>query len=91
MLPQKNEHLIYCDSEWGPVFGDGHDLKISDSCHLNQKSWANFPSTYNRTSNPYNISQKNIQEFSGVVEGKNFKVEEYEVFRVLEDESCSIY
>jgi hypothetical protein len=33
-------------SEAGPVFGDGHDIFISDRCNKNY-SWCNLGKTYN--------------------------------------------
>ena len=31
----------------GPIFGSGHDLKISDGCHLTADSYADICSSYN--------------------------------------------
>lgn len=46
MIPNKDLNLIYCNSTYGPTFGDGHDLYLADNCHLNRSSYANFPYAY---------------------------------------------
>jgi hypothetical protein len=84
MVPQSDDHLIYCNSSWGPIFGSGHDLKIANSCHANNNSCANFPTSYNREDgSKYTNGQESYTAFSGATGGKNFKVREYEVFRVV--------
>ena len=46
-VPQGNGELVYRNSCYGPIFGGGHDIVISDCCN-NSSSYADFPNTYNR-------------------------------------------
>ena len=46
-VPQEDDKLIYCSSDRGPIFG-GKDIFIFDGCNSHNKSFANFPTTYNR-------------------------------------------
>ena len=43
LMPQKDCGLIQCFSGAGPAFGRYHDLYITDNCHQNRSSFANFP------------------------------------------------
>ena len=76
------QYAICCHSNYGPIFGDVHDIVISDKCDANNQSYANFPHSYNFASKPYANSQASWTAFSGATDGKNFKVLEYEVFKV---------
>ena len=78
----KPQSAIACRSDYGPTFGGGHDIHISDKCDANNNSHANFPISYNFASKPYANSQASWTAFSGATDGKNFKVLEYEVFKV---------
>ena len=46
-VAQGDDKLIYRNRNNGPVFG-GDDIDICDGCNKNNKSYANFPWTYNR-------------------------------------------
>ena len=83
MLPQEDNYLIRCNSEWGPIFGKNNDLRIADNCNKSNKSLANFPWTYNRENKKYVRGQESYCDFSGATQGYNFRVEEYEVFKVV--------
>lgn len=81
----KPDNAIYCDKNYGPVFGgygSGWDLAIRDNCLEKSLSCSNFPSNYN-SETPYSQSQKSISTFSGAVEGTKFKILEYEVYKVI--------
>jgi hypothetical protein len=84
MIPLSDDYLIYCCEQWGPTFGGPNlDLCIMDKCNLNSGSFANFPTAYNREgSNKYEPGQETYEMFSGAREGSNFKIIEYEVFKV---------
>jgi hypothetical protein len=83
-VPQRGGYLIQCHPSHGPAFGVGHDLYIADDCNANSCSHANFPSTYNREgSSKIKNSQQSYTDFCGAPSGHNFRVLEYEVFRVL--------
>ena len=82
-VPQTDQ-LIYRHSGYGPVFGSssGWDIYISDSCNTNN-SQAYFPNGYNRAGeNKLINNQESNMMFSGQTNGYDFKVLEYEVFKV---------
>eukprot|EP01125_Pyxidicula_operculata_P001427 TRINITY_DN1131_c0_g1_i6.p1 TRINITY_DN1131_c0_g1~~TRINITY_DN1131_c0_g1_i6.p1 ORF type:complete len:448 (-),score=126.73 TRINITY_DN1131_c0_g1_i6:194-1537(-) len=63
-----------CDhSSYGPRFGGGHDIYVSDNCNSNSSSYTNFPSSYTDTTS----KGKNL--FTG---NYNFQVSEIEVYQV---------
>ena len=66
----KNSSL-YDHTDYGPTFGEGHDLYISNECKSKNTSYCNGPNTY---------SEANIKDLSG---DKNFGVDDYEVYSVL--------
>ena len=67
MVPQEENHLIYCSREWGPSFGDD-DIFIDDSCHKNENSCAFFPNSYNREGkDQYERGQDSYKRFSGAI------------------------
>ena len=66
----KNSSL-YDHTDYGPTFGEGHDLYISNECKSRNTSYCNGPNTY---------SEANIKDLSG---DKNFGVDDYEVYSVL--------
>ncbi|KAK8807250.1 hypothetical protein WA158_004009 [Blastocystis sp. Blastoise] len=73
--PTQYDHVysygIYCNSSYGPTFGGGHDIHISNQCHNNTSSY----------SNPYSYSQKNTSQGSTLFANmSNFTVEDYEVW-----------
>ena len=82
MLPEmKGDRLIYCQEDYGPTFGCG-DLTISDRCNKNKNSFSNFPTTYRREGQKCQKNQDSLRAFVGVTKGNEFKVVEYEVFKV---------
>ena len=62
---------IYDHTDYGPTFGEGHDLHISSGCKNQNSSYCNAPNTY---------SEATIKDLSGE---KNFGVDNYEVYSVL--------
>lgn len=79
--------MIYCNVKSGPIFGKGHDLCILDKCNVND-CFANFPTTFNLL-NGEQYPEPNINSytiFTGSID-VNFRVVEYEVFRVILDKS----
>lgn len=48
MYKSSNDNSIYCNSSYGPTFGGGHDLYISNGCMTSNKtsSYCSCPSTY---------------------------------------------
>ena len=47
LVPQGENRLIYCLNDFGPIFGNGHDLYLADQCNTNSKSCASIGYTYN--------------------------------------------
>ena len=70
MTLKQPQNAIYCDSDAGPIFGGGFDIHISDKCHINKESYANFPSSYNFVPKPYAVdNQASWNAFSGATSG----------------------
>ena len=69
--------MIYRSSGYGPVFGGGHDILISDGCNSNSNSCANFPVSYNRAGgNKLERNNGTWRMFSGG-DVYNYRVVEY--------------
>lgn len=84
MVPKDGNNLIYNYEDYGPTFGGGFDLCIADQCNINNNSIADFPTTFNRRGEKKLVNgQDSYRAFTGAREGKNFKVLEYEVFKVI--------
>ena len=47
LFPFRDKELVYCNSENGPTFGGGADLKIFDKCNIVYNSYSNPGFTYN--------------------------------------------
>jgi hypothetical protein len=73
----KTEFSINCDGNYGPTFGRGHDLFISNNSNANIESYSNPGNSYQLPPGyTYNTDQaKNLLAGSD-----NFKVNEIEVF-----------
>ncbi len=41
MVSNQSNSIIY-NASYGPTFGGGHDIYISDKCNLNSSSYANI-------------------------------------------------
>ena len=61
------QYSIRCNSSYGPTFGGGHDIYISNSCRSLGYSYAS----------KQNFNESKDKLLAG---NRNFKVEEYEVF-----------
>ena len=76
----------YCSPKLGPTFGGeskilnfmtSYDFSISDSCNINKNSSFCFPKSYRFKERPVEI-----EELCGMKDGGNFRIVEYEVFKV---------
>ena len=77
LVYRNNGNAIYCRSDYGPTFGGGHDLHISDNANSNTNSYTNFGHTYQPPSG-YNYGDANTR---ALLAGKhNFSPSEVEVF-----------
>ena len=83
-VPQGDNHLIYNYDSHGPTFGSsGWDIYIADDCSSNRNSCGNFPSVYNRAGgDKLQQNQDSYRMFSGATSGHQYRVVEYEVFKV---------
>ena len=72
LKPGKEQYGLYCNSDYGPGFGGGHDLCISNAANSNTNSYSNLGHTYECP-----FKQLGPTFLSG---SPNFKVNEYEVF-----------
>jgi hypothetical protein len=79
--------LIYNHSGYGPTFGGGHDLRVGDQCDTNNNSWAGCITSYNTANERYQNNQSTYKAISGVASGCNFRIVEYEVFKVVREAS----
>eukprot|EP01133_Synstelium_polycarpum_P009760 gene9760-11397_t len=73
-IPKTTANFQYGMTSYGPTFGGGHDLNVTNLCNTNQSSYSNFPHTYNDTTGQGNIT------FAGA---RNFTVSDYEVFKLI--------
>ena len=73
---------IYCHTGYGPIFGGGHDMYISDGCNGNNNSGCNFPYSYDGNGK-YEKNQQAWTALTGSTNSNYFKVLEYEVYQVI--------
>ena len=74
---QNQGNAVYHNSGYGPTFGGGLDLYISDDCLNNNSSSSNLGYSYP------DILGKGYSVFSGDINSRNFKLKEIEVFKLL--------
>ena len=65
---KNSNYKIYCDSDYGPIFGGGNDFLISNNCDKNNNSYDNSGCSYDTKGKKYALA--------GTC---NFYVEDYEV------------
>ena len=65
------QNAVYHSRSYGPTFGGGFDLYLSDNCNLNKNSYSNLGHTFNA------VKDNNVLAGS-----HNFSVEEYEVWHL---------
>ena len=46
LIPIETTSLILNISSWGPLFGGGNDMFVSDQCNINDNSGAGYISSY---------------------------------------------
>ena len=76
---QNENCAVYHNSGYGPTFGNGHDLYISDD-HLNNNS------SYSHLCNDYSypdILGKGYSIFTSELNNHNFKLKEVEIFKII--------
>ena len=67
-----NTYAICASNNYGPTFGNGHDIYISDSSNTNTNSYSNLGRSY----------ENSLQNFY-LAGTRNFRVAEIEVFKAL--------
>ena len=72
-LVKNQQYAIYCDSSYGPTFGDGHDLHISNDANTSSFSESNLGYSYQLPTG---------QQSTFFTGAKNFNVTDYEVFGI---------
>ena len=72
-LVKYQQNAIYCQSDYGPSFGGGHDLHISTNANSSGSSYSNLGHTYQLPTGQQNTF------FTGA---RNFNVTDYEVFGI---------
>jgi gas vesicle protein len=70
------QHSICDHNGCGPTFGNGHDLHVCDNSQMKTESYANFPYSYNDTTNRGNTT------FTGSF---NFQTSDIEVYRLVKN------
>ena len=82
-MPISDNNLIQHNTNYGPIFGGGNDLCISNECNTNN-SWTHIGQTYNHEGTNKYVYQKQASQIamSGATDGNKFNIVEYEVFRV---------
>ena len=70
-LVKNQQHSIYCDSSYGPTFGGGHDLHISNNANISGASYSYLGHTYQLPAG---------QQSPFFTRAQNFDVTDYEVF-----------
>jgi hypothetical protein len=70
-------NAIYCQSNYGPTFGAGHDFMISDSSNNNRNSYSNLGHSYKFDKHTYGSNEAKMF----LAGSYNFQVQEIEVFQ----------
>ena len=78
MKKKDNNRAIYCDPSYGPRFGYGSDIGISDNCNRNDGGWTNYGNGSYECSSP--LKRSLFVNTAGPDQQNNFKVSDYEVF-----------
>jgi len=71
-------HASYNNNGYGPTFGGGHDLHVSNNCKANKGSYANIGYTYKC---PFGTNgNANCKKYYSAESNYHFGVEDYEVY-----------
>lgn len=75
-----DDEAIYNCNVYGPTFGNGYDIYISDSCNSKNDSYSNLGSTFEIPKCLFEAKSSEARAF--LASSYKFKVEEYEVFSI---------
>lgn len=81
--PNESEFAIVCDELAGPIFGDGHDIYISNNCDTQMQSYSLFPCSYKCP----NIITDWSRTKSILAGTYKFNVSNIEVFHLIKNDS----
>ena len=73
-ITTKGKYSIYCNPSYGPTFGGGHDLYISDKSNTSNGSNGNIGHSFNNGTLTYNTQQA-YTAWTGQTSGSNFLTE----------------
>ena len=73
VIPGYEQYAVYCKPRYGPSFGGGHDLHISNFANGNQGSYSGFD-------NSYQPPPGTVEANSLLAGSRNFTPTEIEVF-----------
>ena len=68
------KYSILCDPRYGPTFGGGHDLRISDKSNNSNISYGNIGYSFNNGTLTYG-TQQTYTAWTGQTSGCNFSTE----------------
>jgi hypothetical protein len=71
-----SSYAIYCNESYGPTFGHGHDIHVSDCCNQNANSYTRLGCGY--------MNDTELNEYEVFTGGRLFTVKEIEVFKITE-------
>ena len=72
LTTENSAHAMYCKASYGPTFGGGHDLHISNNPMSNNSSYCNIGGSYY-----VDGLGRGVNTFTGA---RNFQVQDYEVY-----------
>ena len=73
------QYAIYCNGTYGPIFGDGHDFRISSNSNTNTNSSSNFGHTYKHPD--YQCGSTKAQSI--LAGSRNFQTVEIEIYKKI--------
>lgn len=80
LLNQYDSGAIFCFFEYGPTFGSGYDLFLSDCCDKNEESYSNLGSSFKVDNKMFESRSSEARSF--FANSYYFTVDEYEVFSI---------
>ena len=73
-ITTNGKYSIYCNPSYGPTFGRGHDLHISDKSNTSNSSHGNIGHCFNNGTLTYG-TQQTYTAWTGQTSGCNFSTE----------------
>jgi hypothetical protein len=72
----RKDYAMKCNSGWGPLFGCGCDIAISDKCNANTHSYTYFGYSY--------ANDTGLDNYVVFTSSEYFQVKEIEVFEITD-------